>query len=183
MAVYILVNAALLYAMPIGSIAASKLPAADFATKVFGSVGGTLITCIALCSIIGILNAALMYVPRILFAMSRGGFLPARIAQVNTGGTPAIALFLTVVIALIFAMSGTYETLLEIGTFLVLAGDSAVYLAIFVLRRALVNPTVVGTLGSVAPLVTYTLPATMLPQRGGNGMIRPFGRVRSNVLR
>jgi APA family basic amino acid/polyamine antiporter len=135
MAVYILVNAALLYAMPIGSIAASKLPAADFATKVFGSVGGTLITCIALCSIIGILNAALMYVPRILFAMSRGGFLPARIAQVNTGGTPAIALFLTVVIALIFAMSGTYETLLEIGTFLVLAGDSAVYLAIFVLRR------------------------------------------------
>jgi APA family basic amino acid/polyamine antiporter len=76
-----------------------------------------------------------MYVPRTLFAVSRDGFLPARIAEVNSGGTPATALFLTVVLSLAFAMSGTYETLLEIATFLVLTGDSAVYLALFVLRR------------------------------------------------
>jgi APA family basic amino acid/polyamine antiporter len=135
MAVYLLVNAALLYAMPIGNIAASKLPAADVAASIIGDFGGTLITCLALCSIIGILNAALMYVPRTLFAVSRDGFLPARIAEVNSGGTPATALFLTVVLSLAFAMSGTYETLLEIATFLVLTGDSAVYLALFVLRR------------------------------------------------
>jgi APA family basic amino acid/polyamine antiporter len=133
--VYVSVNAALLYAMPVGTIAASKLPAADFATSVAGGVGGALITCLALCSIVGILNAALMYVPRILFAMSRGGFLPSSVAKVNGGGTPANALFLTVVISLAFAFSGTYETLLAIATFLVLTSDSAVYLAIFVLRR------------------------------------------------
>ena len=133
--VYVSVNAALLYALPIGTIAASKLPAADFATRLVGDAGGTLITCIALCSILGILNAALMYVPRILFAMSRGGFLPSSISKVNGGGTPATALFLTVAIALAFAFSGTYETLLEVATFLVLTSDSAVYLALFVLRR------------------------------------------------
>jgi APA family basic amino acid/polyamine antiporter len=133
--VYLCVNAALLYAMPIGAVAASKLPAADFAKSVIGDTGGSLITCIALGSVLGILNAALMYVPRILFAMSRGGYLPSSISKVNGGGTPATALFLTVAISLAFAFSGTYETLLEIATFLVLTSDSAVYLALFVLRR------------------------------------------------
>ena len=135
MVIYVLVNAALLYAMPIESIAASKLPAADFVTGLLGSAGGTLITALAICSVLGVMNAGLLFVPRIVFAMSRGGYLPARFAEVNKGGTPAPALFLTVFVALICALSGTYETLLEISVFLFLASDSAVYLALFVLRR------------------------------------------------
>ena len=135
MVIYVLVNAALLYAMPIETIAASKLPAADFVTGLVGSVGGTLITALAICSVLGVMNAGLLFVPRIVFAMSRGGYLPARFAQVNNGGTPAPALFFTVFVALICALSGTYETLLEISVFLFLASDSAVYLALFVLRR------------------------------------------------
>lgn len=135
MVIYVLVNAALVYAMPIGSIAASKLPAADFITGVMGSVGGTLLTCLAVCSVLGVMNASLLFAPRISFALARSGFLPARFADVNKGGTPAPALFLTASLGLIFALSGTYETLLEISVFLVLAIDSAVYLALFVLRQ------------------------------------------------
>jgi APA family basic amino acid/polyamine antiporter len=135
MTIYVLMNAALLYALPLGTIAASKLPAADFATYAFGSVGGTLITCLAVCSILGILNAALMYVPRILFAVSRGGFIPRPLSDVNSGGTPSKALFLTMILACVFLMTGSYETLLEVATFLVLANDSAVYLSLFILRR------------------------------------------------
>lgn len=133
--VYVSVNAALLYALPLGTFAASKLPAADFATGMFGNAGGKLITALTLCSIIGIINAALLYAPRILFSVSRDGFLPAVAARVNRGGTPAGALFILVTMAMIFAFSGTYETLLAIATFLVLTIDSAVYLALFVLRR------------------------------------------------
>ncbi|HVF31149.1 MAG TPA: amino acid permease, partial [Pyrinomonadaceae bacterium] len=122
-------------AMPVESIASSKLPAADFVTAVFGGIGGTLITALAVCSVLGVMNAGLLFAPRISFALARGGFLPARFADVNKGGTPAPALFLTAALALIFAVSGSYETLLEIAVFIVLAVDSSVYLALFVLRR------------------------------------------------
>jgi APA family basic amino acid/polyamine antiporter len=76
-----------------------------------------------------------MYVPRILFAVSRGGFIPRPLSDVNSGGTPSKALFLTMILACVFLMTGSYETLLEVATFLVLANDSAVYLSLFVLRR------------------------------------------------
>ena len=133
--IYVLVNAALVYAMPIDNIAASKLPAADFITGLVGGVGGTIITVLAICSVLGVMNAGLLFVPRITFALARGGFLPARFADVNKGGTPAPALFLTTCLALILAISGTYETLLEISAFIALTIDSLIYLALFVLRR------------------------------------------------
>jgi APA family basic amino acid/polyamine antiporter len=133
--IYVLVNAALLYAMPVASISASKLPAADFVTQLWGGTGGTLITSLAICSVLGVMNAALLFVPRIGFALSRDGYLPSQVAYVNSGGTPATALFVLVLISLVFAFSGTYETLLEIAVFIVLLVDSAVYAALFVLRR------------------------------------------------
>ena len=135
MCIYVLVNAALVYAMPVENIAASKLPAADFVGAIAGNFGGTLITALAVCSVLGVMNAGLLFAPRISFALARSGFLPARFADVNKGGTPAPALLLTASLALIFAVSGTYETLLEISVFISLGVDSAVYLSLFVLRR------------------------------------------------
>jgi APA family basic amino acid/polyamine antiporter len=135
MTIYVLVNAALLYALPVSQIAASKLPAADAAQLIFGDIGGKIITALSLASILGILNAIILYIPRILFAMSRDGFLPPQAAKVNAGGTPIVALLATVSLVIIFALSGTFETLLAIAAFLGLAGDSVVYLALFVLRR------------------------------------------------
>lgn len=127
--IYVLMNAALLYALPVANIAASKLPLADVAGLIFGAASGKIITALALCSLLGILNANILFVPRTLFAMSRDGFLPSQGATVNAGGTPTVAL------SVVFALSGTFETLLAIAAFLGLAGDSACYLALFVLRR------------------------------------------------
>ena len=135
MTIYVLVNGALLYALPLPQIAASKLPAADAAQMVFGEVGGKVITALALCSILGILNSIVLYNPRVLFAMSRDGLLPRQGAKVNKGGTPTVALLVTVALMMLFAISGTFETLLAIAAFLGLAGDSVCYLSIFVLRR------------------------------------------------
>ncbi len=135
MTIYLLVNAALLYALPVSQIAASKLPVADAADLIFGHLGAKIITVLALASILGILNAMVLYIPRILFAMSRDGFLPSQAARVNKGGTPIIALLATVLLVIIFALSGTFETLLAIAAFLGLAGDSVVYLSLFILRR------------------------------------------------
>lgn len=132
--VYLLVNAALLYALPLQTIAGSKLPAADAAARLIGPLSGRAVAVLALLSVIGILNTMVLYVPRVLFAMSRDGFLPRRLETVNPGGTPAVALALTSLLIGAFMLSGTFETLLAIAAFLGIAGDSAVALALFVLR-------------------------------------------------
>lgn len=135
MAIYVLINAALLYVLPVAQIAASKLPGADAAVIIFGDSGGKIITILAVVSTLGILNALLLYSPRTPFAMSRDGLLPSQIMRVNKGGTPSVALFLFIFLSIIAALSESYESLLAMAAFFSLVGDSAVYLALFVLRR------------------------------------------------
>ena len=135
MSIYLLVNAALIYALPHSVMAASKLPAADAAAAIFGSNGGKFITTLALVSIVGILNAMVLYMPRTLFAMSRDGMLPSSLSSVNSGGTPVPAMLATVGLTAAFASSGTFEILLSIAAFLSLVGDTAVNLALFVMRK------------------------------------------------
>jgi APA family basic amino acid/polyamine antiporter len=134
-AIYLLVNLALLFALPISAIAASKLPAADAAVSIFGEVGVTIITALSLASLLSIINATVLLTPRTLFAMSRDGLFSAKGATVNNGGTPTFALALTVLLAMILAASDTFESLFAIAAFMGLAVDCSVFLALFVLRK------------------------------------------------
>ncbi len=135
MAIYVLLNIALLYVLPISQIAGSKMPGMDAAVIVFGNWGGKIINIVALISTLGVVNALLLYAPRAPFAMSRDGLLPAQLMKVNKGGTPSLALLLLVSFSIIAALSGSYETFLAMAAFFSLVSDSFVYLALFVLRR------------------------------------------------
>lgn len=134
-AIYLLVNLALLFALPIEQIAASKLPAADAAASIFGETGGSVITAISLASLLSIINAVVLQTPRTLFAMSRDKLFSTKGATVNDGGTPTFALALTILLAMILAASGTFESLLAITAFLGVTVDCSVYLALFILRK------------------------------------------------
>lgn len=134
-AIYLLVNLGLLFAIPIEQIAASKLPAADAAVSIFGEVGGTVITALSLASLLSIINAVVLQTPRTLFAMSRDGLFSTKGATVNDGGTPTFALALTILLAVILAASGTFESLLGIAAFMGLTVDCSVYLALYILRK------------------------------------------------
>ncbi|MGI8638853.1 MAG: APC family permease [Pyrinomonadaceae bacterium] len=134
-AIYLLVNLALLFALPIEQIAASKLPAADAAVSIFGETGGTIITALSLASLLSIINAVVLQTPRTLFAMSRDGLFSTKGATVNDGGTPTFALVLTILLAMILAATGTFESLFAIAAFMGLTVDCSVYLALFILRK------------------------------------------------
>lgn len=135
MTIYVLFNLALVYVLPVSDLAASKLPAADAAQVVFGGFSGQFITSIALLSLLGILNVAILTNPRILFALSRDGLFFSKFAEVNKGGTPANALFLTILLTIILAATGSFETLLEISAFMGLSVNTAIFLALFILRK------------------------------------------------
>jgi basic amino acid/polyamine antiporter, APA family len=134
MAIYLLVNAALLHVLPTTRLAASQMPAADAAMAVFGSRGSQVILIISLVSAISGVNALLLMMPRILFAMSRDSLLPNWVASVNAGGTPSTALFLGTTTAIALVLSGSFETLIAVAWFLFVAIYLSGFTALFVLR-------------------------------------------------
>ena len=133
--IYLLVNLALLYVLPAEAMAASQFAGADAIRLIFGAQGGRIVTALALLSIIGIINAMLMFVPRILLALGRDGLFWGKSTTINKGGTPVVALASTVLPAIALAMLGSFETLLAISEFF---GATIVVLligALFILRR------------------------------------------------
>ena len=133
-AVFLLVNVALLRVLPFAQLAASKMPAADAAMAIFGGRGKQFILIVSMVAAISTINALLLTTPRILFGMSRDGLLPRRVTTVNAGGTPSTALFLGAVVAIGLALSGSFETLIAIASFLFVAVYLSGFCALFVLR-------------------------------------------------
>lgn len=116
--IYVAINMAFFYVMPISSLANSPLAASDVALVIFGNKGAFIVTIIALFSIISILNAFMMIPARILFGMSRDGFFIKKGITVNKGGTPIVAFLISVTFTLILICIGSFEVLFLLGTFM-----------------------------------------------------------------
>jgi len=110
------------------------MPAADAAMAIFGGRGKQVILIVSLVAAFSTINACLLMMPRILFGMSRDGLLPRRVASVNIGGTPTLALFLGVLAAVALILSGSFETLVAISSFLFVALYLSGFCALFRLR-------------------------------------------------
>lgn len=134
-AIYLLVNLALLYVLSVPQLATSKFAAADAMSLIFGERSGQILTALALVSIIGIINAILMFVPRVLFALGRDGMASTSAAAVNKGGTPVFALVCTVLPTIVLASIGTFEKLLAISEFFVIIVEILLIGSLYILRR------------------------------------------------
>lgn len=134
-AIYLLVNSALLYVLPLPRLAASKFAGGDAMNLIFGARSGQIMTVLALLSIIGIINALLMLIPRIMLALGRDGLFTTGAARVSKGGTPVFALAATVLTAIVLSSVGTFEMLLAISQFFAVAITILLIVSLFVLRR------------------------------------------------
>ncbi len=134
--IYVLVNAALLYVLPIQDIANSKLAVSDAANVVFGASGKKLVTIIAVISLISILNVYMMIPSRILFGLSRDKFFFSFGARINKGGTPYFALLISTLLSLILILVGTFNVLFSLATFISLIVLGASYLSLLKLRKS-----------------------------------------------
>ena len=134
-AIYVLVNLALLYVLPLPQMAASSLPVADAAQSIFGGFGGQLVTALALVSLLGLINAVIMGAPRILYGLSRDGLFLEKGEQVSKSGTPVVALLLTTLAAIFLVLTGTFERLLSMAAFIYVAIYLTGFIAVFVLRK------------------------------------------------
>jgi basic amino acid/polyamine antiporter, APA family len=133
--IFLLVNAALFHVLHMDHLAGSQMPAADAAMLVFGRYGKQIILLISLVTVVSTINAALLYSPRILFAMARDRLLPAYVTLINKGGTPARALFLCTLASSLLVLTGTFDTLIAMGSILFVAVYLSGFTSLLVLRR------------------------------------------------
>ena len=109
-AIYLLMNGALFYALPIERMRVADLPVSLAVADVLGSSSLAVVAGIALVTVVGCINASIMLGTRILHGLARDGFLPVMVSRVNRGGTPDMALGVTAVVAVLLALTGQFET-------------------------------------------------------------------------
>ena len=110
--VYVVVNLAYLYALPLDELRGVSRVGEAAATKMVGTGGARLVALTVLVSTLGCTAAAILAGARLLFAMARDGvFLPVAARVHPVYRTPHIAVVALASWASLLALSGTYEQL------------------------------------------------------------------------
>ncbi|MBS0556345.1 MAG: amino acid permease [Proteobacteria bacterium] len=136
MAVYLLINAAYVRALPVPDLAASKSVATDAATVVMGRAGASLIGALVMLSVFGTLNGSILSSPRVFFAMAEDGLFFRTVGRVHPKfETPYVAIGFIVVIAVVYVLLRDFMQLAEgyvlgVWPFLALCA-----IGVFILRR------------------------------------------------
>ncbi len=116
--VYILINLAYLFVLPIDVMAKSKLVAADVADIAIGPIGGSLIAALVMISTFGTSNGTILVSARVYFAMAQKGMLFSTFGKVNPKyNTPANALFLQAIWSAALVLSGSFDDLTDMLIF------------------------------------------------------------------
>jgi len=165
-AIYLLVNVALLAVLPVSRIAGEAFAAGAVANVIFGAWGDPVFRTLTIVSMLSALNSNHLMASRVLFAMSRDGLVTSRAAIVNDGGTPTTALLASTIVAVVFVLFGrTFERVVTVLAFFFVANYALSFISVFVLRnrepdkprpyRAWGYPwtTAIALVGSIAFLV------------------------------
>jgi len=134
MGIYLLINAAVLYILPIERIAGNNFALGTVANLLFGRLGDPIIRSIMLISLVSCINANQLFCSRTLFAMSSDRLFFRFGTKVNAGGTPTISLLLSTVVAIIFIL-GTFERVIAMLSFFFVANYALSYWSLFALRK------------------------------------------------
>jgi APA family basic amino acid/polyamine antiporter len=114
---YVGVNVACVMALGAGGLAASPAPASAVMRAAFGPGGASLIAVGIAISTFGFLSQGMLTAPRVYFAMADDGLFFRGVAWVHPRTrVPVVAIALQGVLALLIALSGTYEQILNYVT-------------------------------------------------------------------
>ena len=139
-AVYILVNLAYLYALPVEKIAASSLVATDAMTVALGATAGAVVAAMIVICTLGALNGNTMATTRITYAMGKDKtFLPWAGKETRRFQTPGNALWLHGIWACFFIITGSFDMLADIMVFMTWIAYGLGAVGIFILRKKMAD--------------------------------------------
>lgn len=125
---YLFLNVAYIYALPLESLRGVLPVGAVSATALFGSRGGAFFTVMIAISLLSTISAMSLVGPRVYYAMARDGCFPAGAAQLHPKwNTPVRAILYQVLASVVMVLTGTFEALVYyIGFTLILFSALAV---------------------------------------------------------
>jgi len=140
MALYVLMNLAYIFVIPVPTMAANYtegyLVAVDVANRFLGSWGGALIAVVIMISTFGAVNGATMMPARITFAMARERLFFRRLGDVHPRfRTPGKSLIVLGVWTSILVLTGTFDQLTNTMVFVSWIFYALASISVFTLRR------------------------------------------------
>ncbi len=112
--VYMLINAAYLYVLPVDQMAKSPLVAATAAEIIFGHYGAVIISFAVIISTFGALNGSILSTARVCFAMSRSNMFFKKLGEIHPKfGTPHTSLVAQGIWSCVLVLSGTFDTITD----------------------------------------------------------------------
>jgi APA family basic amino acid/polyamine antiporter len=136
MAIYVIVNVAYLYALPMDALRGTPRVAEAAATAMVGPAGATIIALTVLVSTLGADAAVILSASRLFYAMAKDGLLfPAAAAIHPKYHSPHVAIIGLTIWSSILALSGTYVQLFTYVVFVSVLFSLLGGLALFRLRQ------------------------------------------------
>lgn len=133
---YLLTNVAYLRLLPVDAIAGSSLVAADAMSRVLGDAGATVVSLLVVVSTFGAVQAALMFNPRIFYAMASDGLLFAPIGRVHDEfHTPHLATLFTASLGIVYVSVRSFDQLAQAFILGVWPFEILMVWSVFRLRR------------------------------------------------
>lgn len=134
--VYLLINLAFIYLMPINVLAASTFVASDAATIAWGAVGGICITIMVMLFVLGTTNANILATARVTYAMGTNNRLLSWAGKVQPRfHTPGNALWLNAIWTIILIFSGSFDMLTDMLIFVTWFFYGMSAWGVFILRK------------------------------------------------
>jgi len=132
--IYVLVNAAVLYVLPMNEIAGNKFSLGLAAERVFGQHGDFIFRSIMVLALFSSINALHLMGARVIYAMSRDGLFFRSVSTINKGGTPTLALLLSALVGVAFAVF-SFERVFAMLAFFFVTNYLLSLISLFLLRR------------------------------------------------
>jgi APA family basic amino acid/polyamine antiporter len=131
--IYLLINAAVLYVLPMNQIAGNDFSLGLAAERVFGHHGDFIFRSIMVIALFSSINALHLMGTRVIYAMSRDTLFFSQVSNVNKGGTPTLGLFLSALVGVIFAI-GKFERVIAMLAFFFVTNYMLSFISLFILR-------------------------------------------------
>ena len=137
MAVYLIINVAYLWVLPANELTVAN-PAAAIAAKLFGDMGGKIVTAGILISVFGCANGYLLTGPRVLYTLGQQKSIPGykTISVLNKNNVPANATLIMAVLASLYALSGQFDLLTDLSMFAIWSFYVLTFIGVIKLRKS-----------------------------------------------
>ncbi|HEU4418131.1 MAG TPA: APC family permease, partial [Planctomycetota bacterium] len=133
---YLLANATFLYVLGVEGLAnsSSRFAALDVSRRAFGDAGGTVLTVIAVVVLFGAVNGYFLTGPRIGRLLAEEGLALPAFGQVGESGAPVLGTCWMIVVSIAFALTNSFNELLEITVPVIAATTILVAMGLLVQR-------------------------------------------------